>query len=169
MASGKFHDKINLGTGAILTGCLIGLERSFPVVISFVAGWLFATLVFSPDTDVMPKKRTGVLQFLLYPYSILFKHRGVSHMILVGTLIRILYGVIIFGLMLFVLNGMGYVSFSASDFFSFVLKFVSNFDYHLIEYKIFVWLFVGMVGADLCHILFDKLTSFVRKILRLLF
>jgi uncharacterized metal-binding protein len=49
------------------------------------------------------------------------------------------------------------------------LKFVSNFDYHLIEYKIFVWLFVGMVGADLCHILFDKLTSFVRKTLRMLF
>lgn len=90
-------------------------------------------------------------------------------MILVGTLIRILYGVIIFGLMLFVLNGMGHVSFGASDFFSFVLEFISNFDYHLIEYKIFIWLFVGMVGADLCHILFDKLTSFVKKVLRFLF
>ena len=166
MASGKLHDKVNLGTGAILTGLLIGLERSFPVVLSFVVGWLFATLIFSPDTDVMPKKRTGILQFFLYPYSILFKHRGLSHMILVGTLIRILYGVFIFGLLLFILNGMGYVSFGATEFFSFVLKFMSNFNYQLIQYKIFVWLFAGMVGADICHICMDRLSSFVCKILR---
>ncbi|TNF30302.1 MAG: hypothetical protein EP319_05510 [Deltaproteobacteria bacterium] len=166
MASGKFHDKVNLGTGAILTGLLIGLERSFPVVISFVIGWLFATLIFSPDTDVMPKKRSGVLQFFLYPYSILFKHRGLSHMILVGTILRIVYGLIVFSIMLFVLNGMGHISFGASHFFSGVFDFLKAFDYHLIQYKIFVWLFIGMVGADLCHIFFDKITSFLKKILR---
>jgi len=166
MASGKFHDKVNLGTGAVITGLLIGYERSLPVVVSFVIGWLFATLIFSPDTDVMPKKRTGVLQFFLYPYSILFKHRGVSHIILVGTLIRIVYGLVMFGLMLFVLNGMGYVSFGVADFFDFVLGYFTNFNYKLIQYKIFVWLFVGMAGADLCHIFFDKLTSFVKKLIR---
>ncbi len=169
MASGKFHDKVNLGTGAILTGLLIGLERSVPVVVSFVIGWLFATLIFSPDTDVMPKKRSGVLQFFLYPYSILFKHRGVSHMIFVGTLVRVLYGLIVMTIMLFVLNGMGYITFGASHFLSGVLSYFSNFDYHLIQYKIFVWLFVGMAGADLCHIFFDKITSFFKKILRFLF
>ena len=167
MASGKLHDKVNLGTGAVLTGLLVGLERSLPVVISFVVGWLFATLIFSPDTDIMPKKRAGLLRFFLYPYSILFKHRGVSHMLLVGTLVRIVYGFVVFSTMLFVLNGMGYVQFGAPDFFQFVLSYFLNFDYSLIHYKIFVWLFVGMVGADLCHILFDKLSSFVRKILRL--
>ncbi|MCO4793344.1 MAG: DUF2227 family putative metal-binding protein [Bacteriovoracaceae bacterium] len=166
MASGKFHDKVNLGTGAILTGCLLGFERSVPVVLSFVIGWLFATLIFSPDTDVMPKKRSGFLQFFLYPYSILFKHRGVSHMILVGTIIRVIYGVIIFGIMLFVLNGMDYVSIGANDFFNFVLSFLKNYKYELIEYKIFTWLFIGMVGADICHVVFDQVSSFVKKILR---
>lgn len=87
-------------------------------------------------------------------------------MILVGTILRIIYGLIVFSIMLFVLNGMGHISFGASHFFSGVLEFLSAFDYHLIQYKIFVWLFIGMVGADLCHIFFDKITSFLKKILR---
>lgn len=157
---------MNLLSGAILTGVLVGFENSIPVVASFVIGWLFATLIFSPDTDVMPKKRSGVLQFFLYPYSILFKHRGVSHMILVGTIIRIVYGLIVYGILIFILNGMGTIAIGTKDYFFHLYQFLATFDYQLVEYKMFTWLFAGMAGADICHIVLDALSSFVRKILR---
>jgi uncharacterized metal-binding protein len=169
MSSGKFHDKVNLITGAVLTGCLIGFERSFEIVFSFMGGWLVATFIFSPDTDVMPKKRTGPLQFFLYPYSILFKHRGLSHSILFGTIMRILYGIVFFGIILFILFRMRLITYSGEDYFLFIKNFVINWDFSLLPYKIVSWFFIGMFLADFHHYCVDAVTSFLKKVSRQLF
>ncbi|MBT7608332.1 MAG: DUF2227 family putative metal-binding protein [Bacteriovoracaceae bacterium] len=169
MSSGKFHDKINLLTGAILTGALIGFERSAEIVLSFVMGWLIATFIFSPDTDIMPKKRTGPFQFLLYPYSILFKHRGISHSFLLGTAIRILYSVILFGIILFVLYRMKLISYSGQDYLFFIKSFIQNWDLSLLSYKIVSWFFVGMFVSDIHHYCVDIMTSLLGKLRRLFF
>ncbi|MCB9062318.1 MAG: DUF2227 family putative metal-binding protein [Halobacteriovoraceae bacterium] len=166
MANGKTHDKFSLFIGAICTGILLGLERSINLVLAFTAGWLFATLIFSPDTDVMPKKRTHVLRFILYPYSIMFKHRGISHMIFWGTLSRILYGVVFFGVMTFILNKMGYIEQSAEKYMASLWKFLKNFDYSEEKYKLIVWPYIGMLLADLCHIFLDQITDFRNRFLR---
>jgi uncharacterized metal-binding protein len=166
MSSGKFHDKINLITGSVLTGVLIGFERSVEIVSAFVIGWLLATLIFSPDTDIMPKKRTGPLQFLLYPYSILFKHRGVSHSFLLGTIIRVLYGIVLFGIILFVLSRMKLITYSDQDYLLFMKNFILNWDFSLLSYKIVTWFFLGMFLADCHHYCVDKVTSFSKKLFK---
>lgn len=169
MSKGRFHDKANLFTGAILTGILVGLERSWFIVIPFVAGYLLATLIFSPDTDVMPKKRTALLQFVLYPYSILFKHRGLSHSILFGTLLRFIYGLVIFGIMIFVLGKMGYIEYQGEDYLKFLKNYIQNWDFNILSYKMVTWLFIGMFMADIHHYFVDGISSFWKKLKRILF
>ena len=169
MSSGKFHDKVNLFTGAILSGALIGFERSWIIVIPFIVGWLVATLIFSPDTDIMPKKRTSFLQFFLYPYSILFKHRGLSHSILLGTALRIIYGIVMLGVMIFVLSKMGYIQFSGEDYLEFLWKYVLNWNVKEKSYKMISWYFIGMFLADIHHYFIDLSTSFLKKIKRKIF
>lgn len=166
MAKGKTHDGFNLLFGMIATGALIGLGSHFIVWIPFLFGWLFATLIFSPDTDVMPKKRTGVLQFFLYPYSILFKHRGLSHGIITGTLTRVTYGVIVGGILVFVLAKMGYIDFTPGSYWQSLWLFIKGYDYDVPAYRSVTWLYLGLAGADLCHISLDKISSIFGRLRR---
>ncbi|MBH47777.1 MAG: hypothetical protein CME71_06365 [Halobacteriovorax sp.] len=166
MAMGKTHDGFNLFIGAVLTGGLIGYQHSLIVWLPFIFGWLFSTLVFSPDTDLMPKKRTGILQFFLYPYSILFKHRGLSHGLITGTLTRITYSVLLGGLLVFVLSKMGYIDFAAEGYWSGLVEFVREYDYDKTVYKSLSWLYIGMALADACHIFLDWLSGVFSKIRR---
>ena len=169
MSSGKNHDRLNLLIGMILVGTLIGFTLNWALAFFFLAGWLFSTLFFSPDIDIVPKKRTGFLQFILYPYSILFKHRGLSHHLVFGTLTRLVYGIILFGILVFIFYKMGYLSISLSHYGKFLYEFIKNFDYSQSIYKYLVWFFSGMFLSDLCHIFVDKFTSMVRRITRRVF
>lgn len=166
MAMGKTHDGFNLFLGMICCGILIGAGLEVFVWPPFFFGWLFATLVFSPDTDLMPKKRTGLLQFFLYPYSILFKHRGLSHGVITGTLTRVTYAILVAGLMVFVLSKMGYVDFAAQGYWQGLWRFVHDYNYDLPIYRAVTWLYIGMAGADACHILLDWLSGIFSKIRR---
>ena len=89
----------------------------------------------------MPKKRTGILQYVLYPYSILFKHRGLSHSILFGTLLRFIYGLVIFGILIFVLGKMDYIKYQGEDYLKLLWEFILAWDFHQRPYKIVTWLF----------------------------
>ncbi|OFZ45741.1 MAG: hypothetical protein A2381_14930 [Bdellovibrionales bacterium RIFOXYB1_FULL_37_110] len=169
MSSGKHHDRLNLLVGMISAGALLGFTLNGALVFFYLAGWLFSTLLFSPDTDVAPKKRTGLLQFMLYPYSILFKHRGLSHSFLLGTLTRLVYGIVGFGILIFIFYKLGYVSISLSNYGNFLWHLIQKFDYNVPLYKYLVWFYSGMFLADLCHILMDRLSSLVKTIWRRVF
>ncbi len=166
MALGKTHDGINLFIGMVATGLLIGIGLDYFSWPLFLFGWLFSTLIFSPDTDLMPKKRSGPLQFVLYPYSILFKHRGVSHGLLFGTLTRVIYGIVLGGLLVFVLSKMGYLDLEARTYWQRLFEFFSEYNYQLPVYRSVTWLYIGLAFADACHIIVDKLSSLFSKIRR---
>lgn len=166
MAKGRTHDAFNLFFGMVATGVLIGLGLDFFVWPFFLIGWLFATLIFSPDTDIMPKKRSGLLQFFLYPYSILFKHRGLSHGIILGTLSRVAYAIILGGIVIFVLAKMGYVTWSPEGYWKGLWEFINDYNYQLPVYRSVTWLYLGLAGADLSHISLDKISSFFGKLRR---
>ncbi len=164
MAKGKSHDRFNLIIGSILTGSMLGFGLSAYIWAPFSIAWLFSTLFFSPDIDIMPKKRSGVLAFFIFPYSIIMKHRGISHHPLWGTISRIAYGIIFFTLITFILKRMGYINFTEEDFIKNLISFFYNYDYKLVEYKIISWFFAGLFLADLGHIFLDRLTSALRRI-----
>lgn len=165
MALGKVHDRVNLSVGAIFCGALIGFGQNPYVTGAFLFGWLVSTLIFSPDSDLMPKARTGPLRFFIYPYSVFFKHRGLSHSFLFGTLTRFIYGLLMLGLLTYVLNEMGKIDTTIDQYFSFLYDWLSRFDYTKQEYQMLVWLYLGASGADLCHILTDVISNFLKKLI----
>ena len=63
---------------------------------------LFAGLMFGPDLDLMsrPYKRWGPLRFIWKPYQVALPHRSVlSHGPVLGTVIRIVYFLVMFSLL----------------------------------------------------------------------
>ncbi len=107
MPSGRVHFKIEagllfpLGIGGILLkrgGWLSGKE-----LVVFSLCYIFSSLFLSPDLDLWGSRATrrwGIGRVLWYPYSKLFRHRSISHNLLLGPLTRILYlgGLIVLGL-----------------------------------------------------------------------
>ncbi len=165
MALGKTHDKINLLIGTILAGVFIGLRQDPFVTGSFATGWLISTLIFSPDSDLIPKARTGPLRLFLYPYSIFFKHRGLSHSFLFGTITRFVYSFLMLGLLTYVLYEMGKIKFSPGDYFSFLYYWLRAFNYEYLQYQMLTWLFGGAFLADLCHIFTDTISTGLKKLM----
>ena len=75
----------------------------------FVLAYLFGTFLLSPDMDLAqsdPMSNWGLFRFLWRPYAHLFKHRGISHMPVVGTLTRVLYLLVMLYMVLAVANGL---------------------------------------------------------------
>lgn len=91
---GASHDRLGLTTtlGVVL------LSYYFQVPVwaygAMASGVLVGTLWMSPDLDLkqsLPTKRWGPLKFLWRSYAKKMKHRGLSHVIILGNLHRIWY------------------------------------------------------------------------------
>lgn len=69
----------------------LGLRTELlPLAGAYLAGSLF----LSPDLDLYhsrPARRWGILRVLWWPYARLFRHRGLSHHLVLGPLTRLLY------------------------------------------------------------------------------
>lgn len=159
MASGRTHDVVNL---LALPPAIYYLQPSD--FIAFTSGYLVGTFFLTPDNDIYlskPNKRWKILRILWYPYTRIFKHRGVSHIPIYGTVFKIIYLLTIFFLLLFALKHfLDYlypdkhfisISFSSlKEFFSspFVLSF-----------------FIGIVLAEMVHIFTDIIYSNFKKLL----
>lgn len=94
MPAGKVHLAVELGTLPLWVagGVALGVERS--ILTAFVASYLGASLLLSPDLDLWgaaPSRRWGPLRVLWVPYAFLFRHRGISHSLFLGPLTRLAY------------------------------------------------------------------------------
>ncbi|MCX6095230.1 MAG: DUF2227 family putative metal-binding protein [Candidatus Bipolaricaulota bacterium] len=66
----------------------------WPEVATFSSSYLLSSLFLSPDLDLRrsgPSRRWGIARVLWLPYSGLFRHRRLSHHVLLGPLTRIVY------------------------------------------------------------------------------
>lgn len=82
----KGVDHIRAGT------TLAGLSMPFSPVVGL--GVLFSNFLCSPDMDLKqshPQKNWGLFQLYWLPYAKLFKHRGISHFPILGTLSRVFW------------------------------------------------------------------------------
>ncbi|MCX7844855.1 MAG: metal-binding protein, partial [Candidatus Bipolaricaulota bacterium] len=93
MPSHRVHLALEL---VVLPPCLgaaygLGLrEELLPLTLGYLAGSLF----LSPDLDLYhsrPARRWRPLRVLWWPYTRVFRHRGLSHHPLLGPLSRLLY------------------------------------------------------------------------------
>lgn len=95
MPSGKTHLRIELWT-LPLWGVLFYLfvDATLFALAIFIGAYLFSSLLLSPDLDLRQnsaRRRWGLLGLVWLPYTKIFKHRGVSHNLLFGTLTRLGY------------------------------------------------------------------------------
>src|SRR5437868_1890322 len=97
MPSGRTHDLITIVTGAAGAPALLntGLPDMGPTnAIVLLGTYLASGLLFSPDLDLhsAPYRRWRKLRWVWIPYQRLVPHRSwVSHSLLLGPVIRVLY------------------------------------------------------------------------------
>ena len=158
MASGRTHDIVNL---LVLPPAVYFLQPND--FFGFTAGYLVGTFFLTPDNDIYlskPNKRWNILKIVWYPYTKIFKHRGVSHIPIYGTVFKILYLSAIF---LLILIGFKYLFeeiypekrffFNLNDIKSlFLNQFTLSF-------------FLGIVLAEIVHIFTDIIYSTFKKVL----
>ncbi len=94
MPSGRTHDRITLWSLPWVGGLTFFLTRDGELTLIVAGAFLFSGLMFGPDLDIysVQFKRWGMLRWIWLPYQNIIRHRsGLSHGLIIGTIIRILY------------------------------------------------------------------------------
>lgn len=94
MPSGRTHDSITLWSLPLIAGATFERTHSASLTLILSGGYLFSGLMFGPDLDIHSQqyKRWGILRWIWLPYRRSMRHRSfLSHGVIVGTLIRIVY------------------------------------------------------------------------------
>jgi len=94
VAAGRSHLALELATLPIwiLAGAALGIEDQHLLV--FALSYTLASIMLSPDLDLggaSVSRRWGPLRALWIPYTLMFRHRGLSHSLLWGPLTRVGY------------------------------------------------------------------------------
>ncbi|MBN2479682.1 MAG: DUF2227 family putative metal-binding protein [Parachlamydiales bacterium] len=146
MAQYKTHASFNilLALPAIIWGMIYFFHPALNLLIIFIGCYIYATLFMNPDLDIANKIKffsiRGLLSIPFRSYSMIFRHRGISHSIFLGTISRVLWLAAILFLILFLINR------STPK---------QNDIYSLIKNEKFIYGFFGIFLADFCHILLD--------------
>lgn len=136
---------------------------------TFSIGYGFGTTILTPDIDLGPNRFAGVSKLFLYPYSLIFKHRGISHSLFFGTLSRIVYGFFI-GVLLLTLGSL-LIDRNMEltlDLSVLVKELFLDYNYQIWWHKWLAWLYLGLFWSDFSHILLDTVTTKISRILRYL-
>lgn len=144
MPSYRTHVSVNLFIGLPLSlAALKYTVQSTPIdMASFALIFAYGTLFLHPDMDLARNIRLfslkGLLTLPFRPYSYIFRHRGISHLPLIGTLTRVVWLAGFFAILFFLLR-------------------INQPDLNQWD-ESYTWFGLGgLAVADLCHVLLDKL------------
>ncbi|MBF0361775.1 MAG: DUF2227 family putative metal-binding protein [Oligoflexia bacterium] len=99
----KFNLLIGMPLGILIVSCVYLLfYKSIPninIIAIFTLALLFNTFILNPDLDMANyhklRSLKGFILLPFFPYSLIFKHRGISHSIFFGSITRIVYLIIL--------------------------------------------------------------------------
>ncbi len=94
MPSGRTHDRLTLWSLPPIAGGAFWLTREVELTLILAAAFLFSGLMFGPDLDIysLQFKRWGWLRWIWLPYQKALRHRSLlSHGLIIGTVLRVLY------------------------------------------------------------------------------
>ena len=156
MASGRTHELLNL---MFLPPALYFLPKE--VYVPFTAGYLLGTFLLSPDMDMghsKPAKRWRLLRCIWSPYQAFSKHRGLSHLPVIGSLIRLLYLILALVFIYFVL--LGIVSLVKPELIPRLLELnpLSLINRFALTQES-AYLVFGIALADIVHVFIDLISS----------
>jgi len=162
MALGRTHDLVNL---IALPGFLYFLPKE--LYIPFGAGYIVGTFFLSPDVDLpnsRPSRRWSFLRCLWFPYQSITQHRGVSHVPVIGSLLRLLYLVLVVSFIYFVVIGIVSV---LDRGLAIALTGFNPFAYlnELFRSEESLFFVAGIICADVVHIVLDGISSTIKRII----
>lgn len=156
MPSGKTHTKINLLSLPIVLFMLVSYGiTNFDFLLTFVIGFLVGTFFLTPDLDTHSNayNKWGLLRIFWYPYQAVMPHRSfLTHTIIIGDFIRILYMLIVFSPFLFLLN--------ATVLDGRLLDIAKEHELALVTFV------MGVIAASTLHIIADQLNTRRKKMMR---
>jgi uncharacterized metal-binding protein len=131
------------------TGAAYFFKPTQEEAATFIGCFTYATLFMSPDVDLAYQNKLfslkGVLTLPFRLYALIFSHRGLSHMPIIGTLTRLIYlaaiSIIVYGMVNQVFPS-----------FPLILDFIKNHD------LLIFWGISGAFMADLAHEALDNLS-----------
>jgi uncharacterized metal-binding protein len=94
MPSGRTHDRLTFWSLPPITGGTFWLTNKIELTLILTAAFLFSGLMFGPDLDIysIQFKRWGWLRWIWLPYQKTLRHRSLlSHGLIIGTVLRVLY------------------------------------------------------------------------------
>ena len=121
---------------------------SIPVLWGFLVSYLFSMFLLSPDLDLARSRafrRWGILRFLWLPYARIFRHRGMSHRLILGPASRVVYLTAIAGAIGLVLSLLG-------------VRLAPEIP----SWRILLAIGIGLYLPNLTHILTDRIDSLRR-------
>lgn len=146
----KTHAVLNLFFALpLLIGALYyWLHPARESLVIFSCAFVYTSLFMSPDMDLAHRIKwyslRGLLSIPFRSYSKVFRHRGISHSLLLGSLTRIVW------LSAFIL-GVLYLS------VGFSLSLDQIIAHGVLYKRELVYCFLGICSADVIHILTDKI------------
>ena len=171
MPSGKTHDAITW-LAAVPAAAAAWLVTGSILLTAVVTGaTIFGGLMFGPDLDIQSRQYTrwGPLRFIWWPYKVVFRHRSrLTHGIILGTLIRVLY----FVGMLALLSTAGFYIYMTlavgqppdpSQFLAAIRGFESGLHWHGAFKHFALAAFAGLWWGAATHTLADVIWSMLRK------
>ncbi|MFA6119082.1 MAG: DUF2227 family putative metal-binding protein [Parachlamydiales bacterium] len=146
MAQYKTHCRFNIliAFPLILLVIIYFFNPPFGLIGTFSISFIYSTLFMNPDLDLADKihlfSLRGLLTIPFRGYSLIFRHRGISHIFVLGTLTRILWlgGLYFLVLYLFnkrISNSYNFLSICKSCYFLYGLS--------------------AIILADFCHLILD--------------
>jgi uncharacterized metal-binding protein len=159
MALGKSHDMINM---LLVPVPLYFIPKEF--YLPFTLGYLIGTFFLSPDLDLKhskPSKRWGYFRVIWLPYQKKSKHRGLSHIPILGTLLRLFYLNLLAFILYFVVLGM--LSQISLDKALFSFDFAGFWE-KLASSPASFYFLLGLFVSEVFHVLLDVVFS-LRRVL----
>lgn len=167
MPSGKTHDIANVililfGFTVIISYNVLSEhmdEDIFNVcLILFVSAYTFSTFFLSPDLDLRrnrSKLNWGFFRWIWWPYSKVFKHRGISHSILWGIPTRLIYIYLVYFTVIII-----YFFLSDIDFDELPFLFVEIDE---IRWQYIASLILGVYIPSVSHTVLDNAVTGIKR------
>lgn len=152
MSDYRTHTSFNLlfALPLVIIACSDLLHLAWNSTLTLASCFTYGTLFMSPDLDLAYNIRLGSVRGILAipfrSYAVLFRHRGLSHSLLFGTVTRLLW----LGMFIMAILFLFYEIDPSSK--SFTLFFIKH-------KMTLAAAFGGLFVADACHLLLDRLSS----------
>lgn len=165
MSSGPTHDRITLWILPWIVFATYLATRNGELTLLMAGGFFFSGLMFGPDLDIHSTqyKRWGILRWIWLPYRKLFRHRSLfSHGLIIGTLIRVVYLVVmVFAIAIFLIAIAQLLFGFPWNWQKFILKVIDLLANKYSTEAIVLWL--GLELGAMSHSVSDWISSAVKK------